>query len=308
MEPPLVVVCFSLLLSSVIALSSPRLFPTLITPVGPFAIARSPACAFGSDMDNRVTNVMSSEGVSGPSNFMVELQRMSAEFSINNQPPDPERVGEIVSSMEESLASYKDLLARLSMSPDFQQREYYAMTVAQLRRKGQTIDDLHECVDWQIESMRAYSESRPPPTPSPKIMEIISGQEKSGQSGGMGGGMPNSMTPPFLGTEACFNDKNLLATLQSLQRDHDLVINMGKDYGYFDPLGKIAFIDQIEKIEERWGSLLTKLNLMSEVNDNFKSETERFLDSMGGLSVRDFYEVLSDAHDYMRARAEDARK
>ena len=34
-----------------------------------------------------------------------------------------------------------------------------------------------------------------------------------------------------------------------LRRDHRQLIKMGESYGSFDPLGKIAFLDQLERIE-----------------------------------------------------------
>ena len=141
----------ALLLLAIPSLITPlKIFPTVISPVGPFAVARSPACAFGSEMDNQINTVVNSDSVSGPNNFLVELQRLSADFAINSQPPPPSKVLTIVQQMEESANSYKDLLKRLELSPDFQQREYYALTIAQLKRRGQTLSDLNDCTQVSL--------------------------------------------------------------------------------------------------------------------------------------------------------------
>ena len=144
----------SALRGSVSALSA-RVYPTVITPIGPFAATRSPACAFGGALDKRMT--AATDDVTGEGNFMVELQRMTAEFSMSQTPPDPSKVAEIVTSMEKSHNDYVDLLSRLKLSSDFQSLEYYALTVSHLKRRDTTIDELNMCVRWQIDSMKAYS-------------------------------------------------------------------------------------------------------------------------------------------------------
>ena len=45
---------------------------------------------------------------------------------------------------------------------------------------------------------------------------------------------------------------------------------------------------------------------MEQVSTGFKEETSAFLSGMG-LTVSSFYEVLGEAHDWMRERAEENR-
>jgi len=81
---------------------------------------------------------------------------------------------------------------------------------------------------------------------------------------------------------------------------------MGEGYGSFDPLGKIAFIDAIEKVEERWDILFSRFALLGAVNPEFREQTETFLEGMG-LTPQTFRELLRDAHQKMRHDAEQER-
>lgn len=237
----------------------------------------------------------------GDDNFYLELQRMSVEFSSGGAPPAPERVKEVARKMDDSFNKYNDMIARLSLSRDYQALEYYSITVSNLKREDVTLSDIQESVRWQIESMNAYSENRQPPIPSPKTIEMM--EKKKG--GGMGSPLA-LVTSPFTGRESCFDDPQLRETILKLQNDHESLIRMGAGYGSFDPLGQLAYIDQIETIEERWALLMTKLDLGSHISREFKDQTSAFLSGMG-LTVREFFELLEESKNWMRKRAEDQR-
>ena len=81
---------------------------------------------------------------------------------------------------------------------------------------------------------------------------------------------------------------------------------MGSGYGSFDPLGKLAYLDQMEKIEERWALLMTKLDLGKHVSGEFKDQTSAFLGGMN-LSVREFFELLGASKGWLRERANEGR-
>ena len=47
---------------------------------------------------------------------------------------------------------------------------------------------------------------------------------------------------------------------ESICMSHAQIIKMGESYGSFDPLGKIAFLDALEAVEERWDTSLPGLH------------------------------------------------
>jgi len=57
---------------------------------------------------------------------------------------------------------------------------------------------------------------------------------------------------PFSGEEAAFESEVVRAEYEKLCRDHAALIKMGESYGSYDPLGKLAFLDALEAVEERW--------------------------------------------------------
>lgn len=93
---------------------------------------------------------------------------------------------------------------------------------------------------------------------------------------------------------------------EALCRDHNALVQMGEGYGRFDPLGKIAFIDAIEAVEARWDVFFSRFALLGAVDQQFREETEAFLQGMG-LTPLTFRELLRDAHQLMRDDAEQER-
>lgn len=221
----------------------------------------------------------------GNDNFYLELQRMSMEFSSGGSPPEPSRVVAVAGKMEDSFNKYKDMISRLSLSQDFQALEYYALTVSNLKRENMVLSDIEDSVKWQINSMKAFATGQSPPMPNAKTVEMM--QKKSG---GSMSSPPTIVSTPFTGQEACFEDSTIRQTFLTLQSDHENLIRMGSGYGSFDPLGKLAYLDQMEKIEERWALLMTKLDLGQHISREFKDETSAFLGGMN-LSVREFFRV-----------------
>ncbi|GMH88615.1 hypothetical protein TL16_g11206 [Triparma laevis f. inornata] len=203
--------------------------------------------------------------------------------------------------MESSHNDYLDLLTHLRLSSDYQSLEYYSLTVTHLKSKGLTLEDMNSCVSWQIESMKAYSESRIPPQPSKKVMSLIQSQQNPPMLS-----VPSITSPPFTLNEPILQDPVIKKTLEDLIKDHEQLINFGANYGSFDPLGKLAYITEIEKIEDRWFTFLGRLELMNVVSPKFKEETGMFLEGMG-LEVGGFYELMDTGKEWMRDRAEENR-
>merc|ERR1711924_18027 len=108
------------------------------------------------------------------------------------------------------------------------------------------------------------------------------------------------------GTEAVFESDVVRKEYAKLYRDHAGIITMGERYGTFDPLGKLAFLDALEAVEERWDIFFARFSLLGAVNPDFLEQTQGFFGSMG-MSTSDFREVLREAHDIMRRDAEAER-
>lgn len=152
------------------------------------------------------------------------------------------------------------MLTRLRLSNDFQTREYAKLTQAHLQRHGQSVQEIASMMRWQAECMKSMADNRPPPFPPAgidvmKIMEEARRDEASGKR-------PPSMTQmaaaekitstPFTGDEAAFKSETVRSEYEALCRDHTNLIALGSTYASFDPMGKIAYLDQIDAIEERW--------------------------------------------------------
>ena len=93
---------------------------------------------------------------------------------------------------------------------------------------------------------------------------------------------------------------------EQLCSDHAGIIKMGERFGTFDPLGKLAFLDQLESVESRWDVFYSRFELLGQLNPDFATQTNGFLESMG-MSAEIFRETLSDAHKLMREEAEKER-
>ena len=91
-----------------------------------------------------------------------------------------------------------------------------------------------------------------------------------------------------------------------LVQQHSSLIEFGANYGDFDPLGKIAYLDQIESIEERWDAFFFRFKLMGTINQEFKDQCDQFLASMN-LNEDEFRDLLKKCHQLMREDAEKER-
>ncbi|CAJ1384259.1 unnamed protein product [Effrenium voratum] len=123
--------------------------------------------------------------------------------------------------------------------------------------------------------------------------------------------MPSATgAPPVIEAEpfdsSAFKSDMVKEEYELLRRDHRQLIKMGESYGSFDPLGKIAFLDQLERIEERWDIFFGRLGLIGALSPEYKEQSAAFLQAMG-LSPGEFRRLLRRAHDQMRLDAEDER-
>ena len=71
-------------------------------------------------------------------------------------------------------------------------------------------------------------------------------------------------------------------------------------------MGKIAFLDELEKIEERWEVFFARFKLLGQLNQEFVKQCDAFLESMN-MTEDEFKKLLKKTHDIMRKDAERER-
>lgn len=262
-----------------------------ITPIGPF-------CHFRSESDLGAT--MSTLSESTPQ-FATEMARIQLDAQMGHK-PDPDRVRELADVLERSYLGWEMVLTKLRLSDDFQNREYYKLTERHLARQGKAPNEVGLVVKYQVQCMRAFAQGVPPPPPP-------LGLDMSAPTAGPGAGAmsaPSINAEPFTGRESLFESSVTSEEYNNLCRDHSRLIELGAKYGTFDPLGKIAFVDQIEAVEERWDVFFGRVSLVGQLNPEFKEQSESFLTSMG-LGSGEFRILLKQVHEAMRSDAERER-
>jgi len=235
------------------------------------------------------------------------------------QTPDPDRLLKLADAMEEAVEKWEELMARLRLSEDFQMREYAKLTQAHLEKNDVSIETVAFMMKWQGNCMRAMAENKPPPMPPPdinfeEVQKIMQQQQQQSESGSGKGspsisGMSAAMqitAAPFTGDESVFQQSIVKDEYETLCRDHSGLIDFGAKYSEFDPLGKIRYLDEIEKIEERWDVFFARFSLMGALNKEWASQCDTFLESMG-MDEQEYRELLKKSHQIMRDEAERER-
>lgn len=67
---------------------------------------------------------------------------------------------------------------------------------------------------------------------------------------------------PFNGVKAAFDSDTVREEHETLCRDHKGLIDFGASYATFDPMGKLVYIDEVEKIQERWDIFFARFSLL----------------------------------------------
>ena len=276
-----------------------------LTPVGPFCPFRSEAAI---DMEPRVEEMNSVTP-----DFAAEMARIQLDMQVGEN-PDPERLKRVASGINSAVDDWESLLTRLKLSNDFQTREYAKLTQAHLASHGQSVEEITSMMRWQSDCMLAMAENRPPPFPPAgiDIMKMMEDAKKNAESGKQAPSMSQMAaaekitSTPFNGDEPAFNEPSVKEEYEALCRDHNDLIALGASYATFDPMGKLAYLDQIESIEERWDVFFARFSLLGQLNQVFVKQCNGFLDSMG-LDENGFRQLLKDTHDIMRKDAERER-
>lgn len=265
----------------------------IITPIGPFCPFRSKACGDGGPIDTFMSRASSKV----PS-FAADMARLQLDAQMGNA-PDLGRLRELTDELDTTFRAWQQMLEAMDASQDFQALEYFTLTRAHLARKGQSFESLSQAIGWQVEAMRAVCEDRPPPPPPDMPLEAAA---SAGSLGASSLAPPTIDAPPFTDGAAAFESEVVRDEYSALVRDHAALVAMGERYGSFDPRGKLAFLDEIEKIEARWDTFFARFVLLGTLNPEFTEQGERFLEALE-LGQGEFRELLRDAHERMRTSA-----
>ena len=233
---------------------------SFMTPVGPFCPFRSDACALNGKVDSSMGSLTDKS-----TSFMADMARFQLEAQMGTM-PDPDRVRNVANGLSEAHSQWDTLMQRMRLSGDFQSMEYYKMTEAHLKTQGQSLEAIGMAMRWQVDTMRAFADGRPPPNPPVGLdLEAMAKQAQQGSGGGMAsalGGAPAIDAPPFEQGGAAFDSPVVKEEYEKLCRDHAGLIRMGASYASFDPLGKLAFLDALEAVEARWDTFFARFALM----------------------------------------------
>jgi len=278
----------------------------VVTPIGPFCPFRSAVCAENGPLGAAMSDLTSSKMPV----FAAEMSRLQLEMSMGNE-PDPKRVGALADDLIEAEQQWQRILTRMRLADDFQSREYFKVTAAWAIRQGQSLEAVGLMMRWQAENMKSFATGgKPlPPPPGVDLTQIAQQQQQGGGQSNMMAQMASASAvdaTPFTGKEAAFESPVVVEEYEKLCRDHAAIVKLGEGFGGFDPLGKLAFIDALEAVEERWDVFFSRFALMGALNQDFVDQTTEFLRSMG-MSPDDFRDVLCEAHALMRKDAETER-
>jgi hypothetical protein len=187
--------------------------------------------------------------------------------------PEPERLRRVAQRIDHAVDQWETLVARLRTSSDFQTREYAKLTEAHLSTHGQSVEGLGAMMRWQAGCMRAMADDTPPPMPPveidlAKMMEQAQHSDKPSPSINAMTDAQQITAPPFEDPKVLESSPTVKLEYEALCRDHQALIDFGAKYNSFDPLGKIAYLNEVEKIHDRWDIFFTRFSLMGALNQN----------------------------------------
>jgi hypothetical protein len=256
---------------------------------------------------------MEALSAAGPE-FAIDMARITLDMQTGNV-PDKERLLQVADGLDSAVDQWEDIMTRLKLSRDFQTREYAKLTQAHLNNHNQTVEMVAGMMKWQASSMRAMANQTPPPMPPPyvdleKIMKQLqdpsSLSDKPPPSFSAMTAAEKITRTPFTGNEPAFESQTVKEEYEALCRDHMNLIEFGSKFDDFDPIGKIMYLDEIEKIEERWDVFFARFSLLGMLDLEYSEQCNAFLASMG-MNEQEYRELLKKAHQMMRDEAEAER-
>jgi len=288
-----------------------------LTPVGPCCPFRSRAA---NELDPTFEALRNEIGPEvGP-----DLARLQIEVTANGpENASPDQLRKVADGLERTISQWERTNQRMRDSPDFQVREYHALTTVHLQANHiSSASQMAATLKWQATCMRAVAERQPLPMPPPEVdleqlMELqkqaASEDPTNSSSSSMAALMnkPEPITAPPFTPEALFLKNEESAALvrdeyERLARDHQNLIDFGGKYDAFDPVGKLYFLDEMAQIHERWDIFFARFRLMGAQNPEFVRQCQQFLDHLG-LTEEQYWDLLRQAHDLLRHEAEQER-
>lgn len=236
------------------------------------------------------------------------MARLQLQMQMGEQ-PDLARVKELSERMIAAQREWEGLIGRWKLSDDFQTREWLAMTRCSADETGVGLEEMGQLVRWQAECMQAFAMQATPPMPPAGVdMDRVAAilQEKGGTMGTMMTGSPVQVDAEPLDS-TLFDSPIVRSEYEALIRDHEGLVRLGETYGGFDPLGKLAFLDQIDQIESRWDTFFARASLLRAVRPAFKEQCDEYMKCLGLRDADGFRALLGRAHNSMRIEAERER-
>jgi Domain of unknown function (DUF1825) len=264
-----------------------------VTPIGPFCPFRSPAA-------NAIEPRMQELTRAGPE-FARDLARIQLELQ-SGQKPDKDLLLRVANDLEDAVDKWQNVMTLMRLSSDFQTREYAKLTQAHLENANENVENIVAGMRWQSGCMRAMANDAMPPPPPPSLdLQKLMAQSQD----------PNSPTSPSMAQmsaaeQITSNPFTGNEAYEKLCRDHNRLVAFGVKYGDFDPLGKLAFLNEVEKIQERWDIFFARFSLMNAIDPVYKKQCDAFLQSMN-MTEESYRELLQKCHDLMRREAEEER-
>eukprot|EP00930_Biecheleria_cincta_P071171 TRINITY_DN58697_c0_g1_i1.p1 TRINITY_DN58697_c0_g1~~TRINITY_DN58697_c0_g1_i1.p1 ORF type:complete len:349 (-),score=37.00 TRINITY_DN58697_c0_g1_i1:420-1466(-) len=263
----------------------------LMLPVGPF-------CPFVSKSFRNL------EGVSEGQRAQMEAVLSRVDQLAYEQIPDLQEHLKLSIQMREADSKWRADLMRMRHAEDFQTRELYEFTEAHLGHLGVQVAEVESLAAWQANVLESFGSKRTPPaapvdSSSPKmstLRSVLDSVRMGGQHESLN--LVLDFSPPASMDTSLVNEE-----LQTLERDHEALIQMGQTYGAFDSEGKKLFLDQLDRIAERWKIYLSRFRLMGESHPAYVSGAYDLLQRLG-LSAGLAQKLVSSAHQQMRRDAE----
>eukprot|EP00980_Cylindrotheca_fusiformis_P016191 scaffold4809_cov116-Cylindrotheca_fusiformis.AAC.15 len=276
-----------------------------VTPVGPFCPFRSEAAE---EMSPKMEQLQSGDAA----DFAEEFARIQTDLA-RGLDPNPEELRKAATGMENAVDQWEMLVTRLRISKDFQTREYAKLTQAHLETHNTSVENIRDMMRWQAGCLRALADNSPPPMPPPTLDMVALMQQAQDESikpppsiRGLQEAAESITAEPF-DPKIAFSESPMIEDeYKRLVLDHSKLIDFGASYADFDPLGKLAFLDEIEKIQDRWDSFYFRFKLMGKLNEKYKKQCDYFLASMN-MNEEDFRDLLKKTHQLMRKDAERER-
>lgn len=269
-----------------------------LTPVGPFCPFRSSATT---EIEPRAKTLHDAVP-----EVATDFKRLLLDLQMGNT-PDPSRLQALADEVDAAVEKWESLNAALQLSKDFQMREYAFLTKTHLEQHDFSLESTASMMRWQAAFMRAMASNSPPPTPPPNVdlAKMMESRKPPPSMTAMAAAEKITATP-FSGDEAAFGSATVKSEYMELCRDHKGLIEFGGKYDEFDRTGKLYYLDEIEKIEERWDIFFARFSLLKALNQQYVRQCDAFLASFG-LTEAKFRQLLKQCHEKMREDADRER-